>query len=123
MEDKNQVHCPKCNSISLSANKKGFSGGKALAGGVLLGPLGVLAGTAGSKKITITCLNCGHRFSPGHGAKQSALQPKLIWDEVQKKHVVNPAYKTPSASTGGAGVFVIVIFALLLLFIVKSCNN
>jgi len=45
--------------MQITANKKGFSGGKAVGGAVLLGPLGILAGLHGSKKIMLTCLNCG----------------------------------------------------------------
>jgi len=59
------AYCPRCKSPSLSAHQKGFSGGKALAGGILAGPVGLLAGTVGSRKVTVTCLNCGKRFKPG----------------------------------------------------------
>lgn len=58
------VCCPKCGSTSLSANKKGFSVGKAVAGAAFT-PIGVLAGGIGSNKIQITCLNCGYKFKPG----------------------------------------------------------
>lgn len=57
-------YCPKCHSTSLTANKKGFGVGKAATGAFLAGPYGVLAGGLGSGKITITCLNCGHKFKP-----------------------------------------------------------
>ena len=61
------IHCPKCNSTQLTANKKGFSGTKAVAGAVLTGGIGLLAGTLGSNKVRITCLACGHVFKPGDG--------------------------------------------------------
>lgn len=61
----NEVHCPECGSTQISANKKGFSGSNAVAGALLTGGIGLLAGTAGSNKIIITCLNCGHQFFPG----------------------------------------------------------
>jgi len=57
--------CPKCKSTQISANKKGFSGKKAVAGAVLTGGIGLLAGTMGSNKIIITCLSCGNQFKPG----------------------------------------------------------
>lgn len=60
--------CPKCGSDQLTANKKGFSGKKAVAGELLVGPMGLLAGTIGSNKIKITCLSCGNVFKPGQGA-------------------------------------------------------
>lgn len=61
----NQVKCPKCGSTQISADKKGFSGAKAVAGAVVAGPLGLVAGTHGSGQIKITCLNCGNQFKPG----------------------------------------------------------
>ncbi len=61
MED-NQVRCPSCGSTQIVANKKGFGLGKSLAGGLLLGPVGLLGGVIGSGKIVVTCLNCGNRW-------------------------------------------------------------
>lgn len=57
--------CPKCGSKELHSEHKGFSGGKALVGGVLTGGIGLLAGTIGSKDVLITCLKCGNKFSAG----------------------------------------------------------
>ena len=57
--------CPYCNSRELHAEQKGFSGGKALAGAVLFGGVGLLAGTLGSKDVRITCLKCGESFKAG----------------------------------------------------------
>lgn len=60
------VCCPKCGSTQLTANKKGFSLGKALVGGIALVPIaGVATGMIGKNKIIITCLNCGKQFKPG----------------------------------------------------------
>ena len=59
------VYCPKCYSTSLSVNEKGFGVGKAITGVAMFGPLGLLAGAIGSKKVRITCLKCGHQFYPG----------------------------------------------------------
>ena len=64
------IACPKCGSEQLSANKRGFSGGKALAGALLVGEIGLLAGTHGKNNIEITCLNCGKKFKPGEGEKK-----------------------------------------------------
>jgi len=60
-----EVKCPKCRSSQLTANKKGFGLGKAAAGGLLLGPIGLLGGVIGSAKVKITCLKCGHEWKPG----------------------------------------------------------
>lgn len=64
----NVVRCPKCGSTSLSANKKGFSLGKAIAGGLILVPIaGVATGMIGKNKVIVTCLNCGKQFEAGKG--------------------------------------------------------
>ena len=71
----NEIHCPKCGSTQITANKKGFSGKKAVVGALLTGgTLGLLAGTLGSKQMIITCLNCGNEFKPGI---QKVIQPKV----------------------------------------------
>lgn len=58
--------CPKCGSTSLSANKQGFGVGKAVIGAkAVADPIGLVAGNIGKNKITVTCLNCGHKFRPG----------------------------------------------------------
>jgi len=57
-----QAKCPKCGSTSLSGRKQGFGLGKAVAGAVLLGGVGLLAGGIGANKTVVTCLNCGYKF-------------------------------------------------------------
>ena len=49
-----------CGSTQLTANKKGFSVGQAVAGGIIGGAIGM-------NKIKITCLKCGNTFNPGQG--------------------------------------------------------
>lgn len=61
------LKCPKCGSTNLSANKKGFGVGKAVVGATVAGPLGLIAGNIGAKKVRVTCLNCGHQFWAGKG--------------------------------------------------------
>ncbi|GEM_PF-1197229 len=56
------TRCPHCGSTSLSGNKKGFGIGKAVVGAWALGPIGLVAGNIGAKKLIVTCLNCGKRF-------------------------------------------------------------
>lgn len=57
--------CPQCGSRELHAEHKGFSGGKALAGVLVTGGVGLLAGTIGSRDTQITCLKCGKTFKAG----------------------------------------------------------
>ena len=55
--------CPKCGSTSLSSDKQGFGVGKAVIGaGLVSNPIGLVAGNINSKKIHVTCLNCGHKW-------------------------------------------------------------
>jgi tellurium resistance protein terD len=63
-EDEEPVRCPRCRSTQLTANRKGFGLGKAAAGGLLLGPVGLLGGFLGSSKVKITCLKCGYTWKP-----------------------------------------------------------
>ena len=65
VQDEEYLCCPKCHSRELHTEQKGFSGGKALAGAVVAGGIGLLAGTIGSKDVQITCLKCGNRFKAG----------------------------------------------------------
>jgi hypothetical protein len=71
--------CPKCNSKELHSEQKGFSGGKALAGALLTGGIGILAGTIGSKDVNVTCLKCGNKFKAGE-AKIIAAKDYKAYD-------------------------------------------
>ncbi|HCR2111359.1 TPA: ribosomal protein L7/L12 [Clostridioides difficile] len=57
--------CPKCGSTSLTAQKKGFGIGKAVAGATIAGGIGLVAGNLGAKKVRVTCLKCGKQFWAG----------------------------------------------------------
>lgn len=59
---KNVARCPRCGSTSLTVEKKGFSYGKAAAGVVLTGGIGLLAGGIGANKQFVICMKCGHKF-------------------------------------------------------------
>jgi len=62
------VKCPKCGSTELTSQKRGYSIAKGLTIGALSFPvslgLGLLGGLHGRKKIDVTCLKCGHKWSP-----------------------------------------------------------
>lgn len=55
--------CPLCGEtigwIQIDKQKKGFSLGKSVAGGVIFGPLGLIAGTGGKKMVAYHCKACG----------------------------------------------------------------
>lgn len=55
--------CPMCGERTkwklVDKQKKGFSGGKAAVGGLLLGPVGLVGGALGKKMVCYYCGNCG----------------------------------------------------------------
>ncbi|MBE2229953.1 MAG: hypothetical protein IAE96_04830 [Chitinophagaceae bacterium] len=104
MENTNLIKCPKCGSTQITANKKGFSGKKAVAGAILTGGVGLLAGTIGSNKVKITCLGCGNEFRPGEGLKEGDTPHNQ---------------KPPQEMTKGAWV-VLIILILLVAFVIYS---
>ena len=57
--------CPHCGSREIHAEKKGYSGGKALAGFFVTGSIGLLAGTISSRDVDVTCLACGKKTKAG----------------------------------------------------------
>jgi predicted nucleic acid-binding Zn-ribbon protein len=121
MNSSNEICCPKCGSNQITANKKGFSGKKAVAGAVLTGGIGLLAGTIGSNKILITCLNCGNQFKPGSAKKTINAVPKMIWDEQSKSHKLNPSYKSDTVSMPlWQAVLIFVIGIAFLICIIKA---
>lgn len=79
------IFCPKCLSTHVHAEQKGFSGGKALAGVVAIGGIGILAGTIGSKKVNITCLKCGHKFMAGDAFIATRKEKEKILKELENK--------------------------------------
>lgn len=73
-----KICCPKCGSDQITAEKKGFSGKKAVAGAVLTGGIGLLAGTIGSNKIKIYCLACGHSWLPSDLPQKHTLSDEEL---------------------------------------------
>lgn len=63
--DQGSMVCPRCYSNQVTAGKKGFGIGKAAIGGILLGPVGLLAGFIGSKNMDFVCLSCKERWNSG----------------------------------------------------------
>lgn len=62
MGEKVPEKCPSCGAKlewnKVGEGKEGFSVGKAAVGGLLLGPIGLLGGALGKKKIVYYCRNC-----------------------------------------------------------------
>ena len=56
------IVCPKCKKMMFSISERtgGFSGGKAVIGAVVAGPIGLAAGALGKKKTLYRCAGCGY---------------------------------------------------------------
>ena len=65
--EEDAVVCPRCGSSQLSGEKRGFGFGQATVGGLLLGPVGRLAGVLGKNKVLVLCLSCGHQWRARRG--------------------------------------------------------
>lgn len=61
---KRKAHtCPNCKEYqNYKGYKKGFGLGKSIAGSIIFGPTGLLAGFIGTNKIYAICNNCSHKW-------------------------------------------------------------
>jgi RNA polymerase subunit RPABC4/transcription elongation factor Spt4 len=59
-----ESYCPSCDSESYVYHRYGFSGRKALAGGIVAGPVGLLSGYINSNDIECICLECQQGWYP-----------------------------------------------------------
>lgn len=73
------MRCPRCGSSQILSTKKGFGLGKAAIGGLILGPIGLLGGFIGSKKLKFTCARCNHTWS-------TEASDYMNWLNNQKDH-------------------------------------
>lgn len=79
--------CTRCKGSQLIPVTQGFGFGKAFAGGVLLGPLGLLAGGIGAHELRSHCQGCGHRFTVG-GLEDRAARAPAVPDTWQSELIV-----------------------------------
>lgn len=101
--EEDKLYCPNCGSSQLVANKKGFGAGKAVAGALLTGGVGLLAGFIGSGKVKVTCLKCGCKWDAGE-LRTTPLPSKKESDN------------DGCATTIGAVVFIAFFIVILFLF-------
>lgn len=59
-----RVQCPKCGSQHTNVlGEQSFNLGRSIGGGVLLGPVGLLAGFAGKKSVEARCSTCNYKWA------------------------------------------------------------
>ena len=117
--NENLLHCPKCNSTQLNSNKKGFSGGKAIAGVVLTGGIGLLAGTIGSGNVLVTCLKCGYKYKAGDYAKEKQkFQVKQEQERIMAKKIASG-----EQSYGGAIILFLILSIVGIIISYKLWSN
>lgn len=112
------VCCPKCGSIELTAEKKGFDVRQAAVGAFFAGKTGLLAGLVGSDDIQFQCKKCGNEFEPDeaylmdkNGRVSSGLEAKT---KVCKKYE-----DEADSSSGGWGcliIFLVIVGLSLFVF-------
>ena len=57
-----KTKCPKCGSTNIHIDRQGYDYGGGCCGAICLGPLGLLCGGIGSKRLKGHCLSCGKKF-------------------------------------------------------------
>lgn len=89
------IRCPKCHSTQIHVDKKGFSVGKAIAGGMLTGNVLVAAaaGGIGMNNIELTCLKCGHKFKANEAYYTTSVEHDRKIAEFEK-HVTQERVQT-----------------------------
>lgn len=109
MSEEKKIECPKCKSTQIQPFKKGFSGGKAVAGAVLTGCIGLLAGTIGSNNIKLCCLSCGNEFKIGEDSV--SIERKRA--EQREKIEANKPFLNGCLWIFGVVFFIIFIVAII----------
>ena len=89
-----QIKCPKCQSTQVSAHKKGWS---------------LMTGFIGSGKVKITCLRCGHNFSPGRD-----------YDSIRKQN--ERAEKFKQEHPIAFRIIMAALFVIIVVIVIKACS-
>ena len=119
-EQEDKLYCPHCGSSQLTANKKGFGAGKAVAGAVLTGGVGLLAGFIGSGNVKITCLKCGCTWKPGQ-LRTSPL-PKSQKQEIYNKPQIKKETEDKPENFGKTLFLLLFSLIIIVASIVICCN-
>jgi DNA-directed RNA polymerase subunit RPC12/RpoP len=91
------VQCPQCKSSQVMVSKKGFGVGKAAAGALLLGPVGLAGGMIGSNKAMLSCLKCGHQWQPTDKPESPKTEsPKPEPPRTESPKVISMDRSTPA---------------------------
>lgn len=115
----NKVKCPRCNSTNVYTGNKGYGLVKGVTGGLILGPIGLLAGTIGSKRIRIDCLLCGHHWDLIKQLKAEKTEAELralgndmkdLWDKTSND-------KQAKANLRMNVLTIVLVISLLLAFL------
>lgn len=115
-EQEDKLYCPFCGSSQLTANKKGFGAGKTVAGAVLTGGVGLLAGFIGSGNVKITCINCGCQWNPGQlkTAPLSEYEKRGYYDNLRIKEEEKRKAEEPMSTSTKVILAVSVIIWILI---------
>lgn len=108
-QSNNQVTCPKCHSTQILASKQGFSGGNAVIGAVLLGPLGLAGGLIGANQIFLNCLKCGYQWQHGQPAPQIRLNRKPTQAEIKRMSILARLMTGIVAAVIGGGIIALLL--------------
>jgi RNA polymerase subunit RPABC4/transcription elongation factor Spt4 len=84
------IKCPNCKSVHISMGQQGYHLGKAAAGAVIAGPVGLLGGMLGRKNTHLVCQACGKRWLP----KPEDFGAKTIKEKTEETKKEAEAWKT-----------------------------
>ena len=124
-----ELYCPYCGSTQLTAHNQGFGVGKAAAGAILTGGVGLLAGFIGSGKIKVTCLKCGKKMnagdlytSPPKRISSGIIIPSENYDKHLEYLENNQSENSNSGCIGTSILLIILAFILIWCSVYIFCD-